>query len=140
MLHARFPQNGWPPYAHFWLGEFQKWPTATAPGSPAKIRTSVGSEPRGRKKKSRRSEKVRRQRTPRPDFRRLGTPMPKIGLFRLDPMLFLPRVATYMPKMANLGQLTCLNSNFFFDVSCLIPNFGKFPPLKIKLFACKFPM
>ena len=50
MLHARFPQNGWPPYAHFWLGEFQKWPTATAPGSSAKIHTSVGSEPRGPKK------------------------------------------------------------------------------------------
>ena len=33
---------------------------------------------------------------------RVATCMPKIGLFWLDPMLFLPWMATYMPKMANL--------------------------------------
>ena len=75
-----------------------------------------------------------------PGFRRLGTPMPKIGLFRSDPMLFLPRVATYMPKMANLGELTCLFLRSNFEHTCLIRNFGKNPPLKMETFACKFPM
>lgn len=49
-----------------------------------------------------------------------------------------PTSWTYMAKIKFLGELTCANSNFLFDVSCLIPNFGKFPPLKINFFACKF--
>ena len=37
-------------------------------------------------------------------------------------------------------ELTCLNSKFIFELSCLIPNFGKNPPLKMGTFASKFPM